>query len=225
MDEVYKQSNKQFDFGNDMTWRVFRIMAEFVEGFNFLSKFDRSVTIFGSARFDTNNPHWHEAEELARRLAESGFAVVTGGGPGIMEAANKGASNSPGESVGLNILLPSGQRINQYVQESNAFYYFFTRKVMMAYSAQAYVFFPGGFGTLDEFFEIVMLIQIKKITEHIPVICIGTDYWQSLFDWLSSVVFEKHQAIDEADLKIWTLTNSIDEAFEIVKNSKPRERL
>lgn len=226
MDEVpYKQSNKQFHSTSDMTWRIFRIMAEFVEGFNFLSKFDKTVTIFGSARFEPNNEHYKQAERLAERLARAGFAVITGGGPGIMEAANKGAAKIDTKSIGLNILLPSGQRINQYVQESNAFYYFFTRKVMMAYSAQAYVFFPGGFGTLDEFFEIIMLLQTKKIAEHIPVICVGKEYWRSLFGWIQQVVYEQNKAIDELDMKIWQLVDSINEAYEIVVNSKPREML
>lgn len=225
MDEVYKQSNRQFHSQSDMTWRIFRIMAEFVEGFNFLSKFDKTVTIFGSARSGADSEHYQPAVELGERLAKAGFAVITGGGPGIMEAVNRGASAVQGKSVGLNILLPSGQRINPYVQESNAFYYFFTRKVMMAYSAQAYVFFPGGFGTLDEFFEIVMLIQTKKITGYIPVICIGKDYWQPLFDWIRKTVFEKHQAISEEDFRIWQLVDTIDEAHQIVVNSKPREML
>jgi uncharacterized protein (TIGR00730 family) len=220
----YKQSNKQLQT-NDMTWRIFRIMAEFVEGFNFLSKLEKTVSIFGSARFAPDNPHYNQATELSERLAQAGFVVITGGGPGIMEAANKGASTVIGRSAGLNILLPSGQRINQYVQEASAFHYFFTRKVMMAYSAQAYVFFPGGFGTLDEFFEIVTLIQTKKITEHIPVVCIGRDYWQGLFDYIWQVVCERHKAIDVHDMDIWKLTDDMNEVYEMVVNSKPREIL
>ncbi|MBU1759176.1 LOG family protein, partial [Patescibacteria group bacterium] len=141
---------------SDITWRIFRIMSEFVEGFQFLSQFSQEVTIFGSARTKKSDPWYKESEKMGRLLVEGGYTVITGGGPGVMEAANKGANEvDPKRSVGINIELPHGQRSNDYIVSSHAFHYFFTRKVMLAASAQSYVFFPGGFGTMDEFSEMI----------------------------------------------------------------------
>lgn len=205
-----------FDYEHNPSWRIFRIMAEFVDGFNFITKFDRSVTIFGSARFDEQNEHYRQAQTLARMLARAGYAIVTGGGPGIMEGANKGAVEGKGESVGLNIQLPFEQRINPYVKKGIAFNYFFTRKVMLAYSAEAYVFFPGGYGTLDEAFELITLRQTHKIHPRIPIIFIGRDYWGELCRWMRENLFEKHQTITEDELKLWELVDTPEEAFEII---------
>lgn len=205
----------------EITWRIFRIMAEFVEGFQFLADTSREVTIFGSARFSATN-HWYkEAEKLGRLLAKDKFTVITGGGPGIMEASNKGAFNAGGESIGLNIQLPTEQRTNKYVKKGRAFHYFFTRKVMMAASAQAYVFFPGGFGTLDEFFEMVMLIQTGK-AQKVPIVCVGREFWLPLFDWVKKTVCEKYSAVGHSDAKLFHLVDTAEEAFALIKDSKER---
>lgn len=206
---------------SEITWRIFRIMAEFVEGFQFLSETNREVTIFGSARTRENDRWYKEAEKLGRLLAKGKFVVITGGGPGVMEAGNKGAFEAGGESIGLNIQLPMEQRTNPYVKTGRAFHYFFTRKVMMAASAQAYVFFPGGFGTLDEFFEMVVLIQTKK-AQKVPVVCVGHEYWDPLVEWINKVVLDKFGAIDVRDTKLFKVVDTAEEAYSLIKNSKER---
>lgn len=212
-------SSEPFDYEHNPSWRIFRIMAEFVDGFHFISKFPKSVTFFGSARFDEKNPHYRAAQKLARMLARAGFTIVTGGGPGIMEAANKGAAEGKGKSVGLNIQLPFEQRINPFVEKSMAFNYFFTRKVMLAFSAQAYVFFPGGYGTLDETFELITLRQTHKIHPKIPIILVGKDYWGPLCKWLKENAVFKHKTIDEKELKLWQLVETPQEAFAIISKT------
>lgn len=197
-------------------------MAEFIEGFQFLADFKKTVTFFGSARFPEDNPHYKKARKLANLLGKAGFTIITGGGPGIMEAANRGAYEAKNHSVGLNIQLPYEQRINKYVKKGIGFHYFFTRKVILSYSAQAYVYFPGGFGTLDEFFEIITLIQTKKIVPKIPVICVGKEYWDPILKWIDKDVYGKFKAIDKEDEKIYTVVDSPEEAFKIIKASKKR---
>jgi uncharacterized protein (TIGR00730 family) len=221
---------RKHDFRESFQWRVFRIMAEFVEGFQFLADYKKMVSIFGSARFKENDPWYREAQRLGAMLTKEGFSIVTGGGPGIMEAANRGAIEGDGEqcslglcSVGLNIELIEEQRRNPYIQKGPGFHYFFTRKVMLSYAAQAYVFFPGGLGTLDEFFEIVTLIQTKKISKKIPVVLIGRDFWSPLLEWIDKTLYGEYNTVDEEDKKLYTLVDSIGQAFEIVKHSKPRE--
>ncbi len=206
---------------SDITWRIFRIMAEFVEGFQFLSTLSKEVTVFGSARLPATNKWYQEAVELGRLLGEAGFAVVTGGGPGIMEAANKGAHQAGGRSVGLNIQLPNEQRVNDYVTSSRAFHYFFTRKVILAASAQAYVYFPGGFGTQDELFEILTLLQTGK-SDHVPVVLVGVEYWGGLVDWIKGTMLDTFDTISAEDLKLFHLVDSGAEAYEIVKDSTER---
>ncbi|MFH1253166.1 MAG: TIGR00730 family Rossman fold protein [Candidatus Uhrbacteria bacterium] len=206
---------------SDITWRIFRIMAEFVEGFQFLSETSREVTIFGSARLAPEDRWYKEAVKLGRLLAKNKFMVITGGGPGIMEAANKGAVEGGGESIGLNIQLPSEQRTNPYVKKGRAFHYFFTRKVMMAASAQAYVFFPGGFGTLDEFAEMMVLIQTGK-AQKVPMVCVGHDFWDPFFVWIEKTVFKQFEAISSSDLKLYKVVDTAEEAFALIKNSKER---
>ncbi len=198
-------------------WRIFKIMSEFVYGFEFLSQFDKSVTFFGTARCELNDSVYQEATKLAKMIASEGIAIVTGGGPGIMEAANKGAVEGGGESIGINIQLPKEQRINEYVRKSAAFSYFFTRKVILSFSSEAYIFFPGGFGTLDEFFEIITLIQTGKI-DSVPVVLVGVEYWSPLLDFIEKVVYEKSKAIDKNDMDIYSLVDSAEEAFAILKD-------
>lgn len=211
------------DFRSSMQWRIFRIMAEFVEGFEFIADYKKSVTIFGSTQDSKATHKWYEeARRLGGMLAKEGFAVVTGGGPGIMEAGNRGAAEAGGESVGINIQLPKEQRVNPYVNHGKGFHYFFTRKLMLTYAAQVYVYFPGGFGTLDEFFEIVTLIQTKKIATHIPVILVGREFWGPFDEWIRTVVYEQDRAIDAADREIYTIVDTPEEAMEIIRNSKPR---
>lgn len=206
---------------SDMTWRIFRMMAEFVEGFQFLSTLRREVSVFGSARISPKNPWYLEAERLGSMLAHKGFTVVTGGGPGIMEAANKGAFEAGGVSVGLNIQLPHEQRMNRYVTRSASFHYFFTRKVMFAASAQAYVYFPGGFGTFDELFEILTLIQTKK-SEKLPIVLVGREYWTPLVSFLEETMYGRYDAIDRADLRLFSLVDSAEEAMVILNKSSER---
>lgn len=214
---------KSDDFRSSFHWRIFRILSEFVSGFQFLADFRRTVTIFGSAQMNEDN-HWYgEARRLASLLSGIGFGIITGGGPGIMEAANRGAMESNGDSIGLNIELPSEQRVNPFVQKSVGFHYFFVRKVMLSYSAQAYVFFPGGFGTLDEFFELITLVQTKKIFAEIPIILVGKEFWNPLVGWIKTDVREKFKFIDEEDMRIYSIVDSAEEAFGIIKNSPERK--
>lgn len=213
------------DFRESINWRIFRIMAEFIEGFEFLADIKKSVTIFGSTRDQsTIAQQWYgEARKLGAMLATEGFAVVTGGGPGIMQAGNQGAAEAGGISVGINIQLAREQRINPYVNRPKGFHYFFTRKLVMTYAAQAYVYFPGGYGTLDEFFEIITLIQTRKIATHIPVILIGHEFWDPLQTWMKSVLLEQHGAIDAEDLALFTIVDSAEEAMGIIRESPPRD--
>jgi len=202
------------------TWRIFKIMTEFVSGFEFLRKYKgQSISIFGTARCKTDSKIYKEARKLAYKLAKSKFAVITGGGPGVMEAANRGAYEAGGRSVGINIQLPTEQRINRYVKESKAFEHFFVRKVMLSFASIVYVFFPGGYGTLDEFFEMLTLIQTEKI-EPIPVVLVGKDFWEPLMDWIQTTVYKKNKAIAKEDLAIVKVVDDADEAYSYIKGLK-----
>lgn len=195
--------------------RILRIMREFRAGFKLLRKYDKAVSIFGSARNNFDESLYEEATQLARMLSEYGFTIITGGGPGFMEAANRGAYEANGTSVGLNIVLPKEQYENPYLTESVSFRYFFTRKVMLAFASQFYIFFPGGFGTLDEFFEILTLVQTKKI-DPVPIILIGRDYWEPLLSYIRTVIYEKNKAIHQEDLELYHLVDNADEAFDLI---------
>lgn len=213
--------SQPFDFKNDVTWRIFRIMSEFTEGIEFISTIKRPVTFFGSTRIKESSRYYQEARRLAKRLGTAGFTIVTGGGPGIMEAANRGAFEAKAASVGLNIQLPNEQRTNKYVKRSMAFDYFFSRKSIMTMSAQAYVFFPGGYGTLDELFSILTLISTKKI-ESRPVILYGRDYWRKFNYFINVNLLKRHQTISDTDAVLYSLVDDVDEAEKIVKRSKKR---
>ncbi len=199
----------------DESWRIFRIMAEFVEAVEELSRVGHAVSIFGSARVTPGDEYYEKTVELARLLAEEGFGVITGGGPGIMEAANKGASEGGGKSVGMNIRLPFEQKPNPYANISIDYNYFFIRKVMFVKYAMAYVILPGGFGTMDELFEALTLIQTKRI-KGFPVILMGREYWEGLLQWLKETML-KEGKISEEDLDI---VRVIDEPDKIVRHIK-----
>ncbi len=195
-------------------WRVLRIQGEFVEGFNALAGLGPAVTVFGSARTRPGEPQYEQAVALAQRLGEAGFAIITGGGPGIMEAANKGANQAQALSVGLNIELPFEQHLNPYVDLDIDFRYFFVRKTMLVKYSLAFVILPGGFGTLDELFEALTLIQTGKI-QNFPVVMVGRDYWQGLVDWLRHTMLSEGK-ISEEDLDLLYITDSIEEATQVI---------
>lgn len=200
------------------SWRVFRVMAEFVDGIERLTPLEPAVTIFGSARTKPGEKYYTQAEELGRMLAEEDFSVITGGGPGIMEAANKGAFEAGGQTVGLNIVLPFEQKLNPYTTIHINFRYFFVRKVMFVKYAMSYVIFPGGFGTMDELFEALTLIQTDKI-KPFPVILIGSEYWAGLLEWINDTMLAEDMILPE-DRSIYTLVDTPKDAVEIIKNSK-----
>ena len=198
---------------NTDSWRIFRIMAEFVEGFEVMASVGTAVSVFGSARTKPDDPYYQQAEETSRLLAKAGLAVITGGGPGIMEAGNKGAYEAGGTSVGLNITLPQEQEGNRYQTISLDFHYFYARKVMFVKYASAFVCFPGGYGTLDEFFEVLTLVQTLKV-EPFPIVLYGTPYWQGLVDWIKAQLGPKF--IDAEDTDIFRLTDDPKEAVRLV---------
>lgn len=196
--------------------RMSRIWNEFIKGFRFLKKYEKTVTFFGSSRVKSKNKYYQEAFNLASQLSAEGYTVVTGGGGGIMEAANKGAYMAGEESLGININLPQGEKRNKYVKNSVSFRYFFIRKVMLTFASQAYIFFPGGFGTLDEFFEIITLIQTKKVKK-IPVILVHKSYWQPLLEWIERKLYKKERNISKNDIKIYYLVDNTAQALELLK--------
>ncbi|HVT90456.1 MAG TPA: TIGR00730 family Rossman fold protein [Tepidisphaeraceae bacterium] len=198
---------------NDV-WRIFRIMSEFVEGFEEMASIGPAVSIFGSARTKPDDPFYKAAEETARLLAHNKFAIITGGGPGIMEAGNKGAFEAKGKSIGLNITLPQEQEANRYQTLSLDFHYFYARKVMFVKYASAFVCFPGGYGTLDEFFETITLIQTLKV-EAFPIILYGSDYWSGLAEWISQQLRPRY--IDSEDVDIFRIVDSPQEVVRLIK--------
>jgi uncharacterized protein (TIGR00730 family) len=203
------------DHVDNESWRVFRIMAEFVEGFESMAEVGKAVSVFGSARTSPSDPFYKAAEKTGRLLSKAGFAVITGGGPGIMEAANKGAFEAKGTSIGLNISLPQEQEANRYLTIGLDFHYFYARKVMFVKYAAAFICFPGGYGTLDEFFETLTLIQTLKI-EPFPIILYGSEYWGGLADWMRKTLFPHF--IDDEDSDIFRVVDTPAEAVRLVKS-------
>jgi uncharacterized protein (TIGR00730 family) len=203
-------------------WRVFRIMAEFVEGFETMNKVGRAVSIFGSARTKPADPYYRMAQELASELVKRKFAIITGGGPGIMEAANRGAVQANGISVGLNIHLPAEQKPNPYQNVSLEFHYFFARKMMFVKYAGALVCFPGGFGTLDEFFEALTLIQTQK-TPRFPVVCFGSEYWSGVRDWIEEKLLKQYNTVDCEDLLLFEITDDLQAAADFIQKNAGKQ--
>jgi len=206
---------KEDDFTKEDTWRIFRIMSEFVDGFEVLSKVGKAVSIFGSARTVRDGKFYKLAEEVAYHIAKAGYAVITGSGPGTMEAANKGTQRAGGQSIGLNIQLPCEQKPNKYVDTVLGFRYFFVRKVMFVKYAKAFVILPGGYGTLDEFFEAITLIQTSRIPRF-PVILFNSVYWKPLLEWLKKTVYA-HGNIYKEDLEIFILVDQPKEVAQAIK--------
>lgn len=222
----FQKAPQNFDQGNSHDlWSVFKIMGEFVDGYDKLFRIGPCVSIFGSSRSKPGDPHYERAMKTAELISKNGFGVITGGGPGIMEAANKGAMNAGGKSVGLGIELPHEQGINEYVhpQYEINFKYFFVRKVMFVKYAQGFIVFPGGFGTLDELFETLTLIQTFKI-ERIPIVLVGTEYWEGVLDWIKKKLCDG-EYISESDMDLYFLTDDHEEAVKYVcdfyKQKKP----
>lgn len=215
--EAFEQKNwneiKTYD-----SWQIFKIMAEFVDGFEKLGRIGPCVTVFGSARVKPNSKYYKLAEEVAYLLTKKGFGIISGGGPGIMEAANKGAHFSGGRSVGLNIALPFEQTSNPFIDADKllTFDYFFVRKVMFMKYSQGYIVMPGGFGTLDELFEAITLIQTHKMVRF-PIVMVVKSYWEGLFRWLSSTLMEEHH-INPDDLKIFKLVDTAEEAVQVIED-------
>jgi uncharacterized protein (TIGR00730 family) len=213
---VYSRAmnNQPVTFVKEDPWRIFRIMAEFVDSFETLSRIGPAVTVFGSARMKSTHPAYRSAVQLGKELAKHHLPVITGGGPGIMEAANKGAALAKGKSVGLNIELPHEQKGNPYANLPLHFHYFFSRKVCFVKYSIAFVFMPGGFGTLDEFFEVLTLVQTRRIPEF-PLILFGKSYWSGLIKWMD-VQLEANQLISPGDQDLYRLTDDVDEAVQII---------
>ncbi len=207
----------------EASWHVQKILAEFVKGYDFLEKFDRSVTFFGSARNNFPPEVYAEAEQLAGFCAKMGFAVFTGGGPGIMEAANKGAKEAGGVSIGININLPQQdshlvERRNPYIDQAESFDFFFARKVILSFASQVYIFFPGGFGTMDELFEMLTLVQTKK-TSPVPIILVGKEFWGPLVTWIKETMLEYGGAISAQDLDLFHVVADAEEAMTVITDT------
>src|SRR5216684_6227277 len=221
-DEQLLESPRLDEFTHTDTWRVFRIMGEFVTGFDELATLTRGISIFGSARTRADDPDYAAAQETAALLARAGFAVITGGGPGIMEAANRGAFEAGGMSVGCNIELPHEQKGNNYTTLAIKFKYFFVRKMMFVKYSDAFIIFPGGFGTLDELFEALTLIQTKKI-HNFPVVLYGSQYWKGMLEWLRGPMLGEAKIVED-DLKRLHVTDSPSEIVEIISRFQSAQK-
>lgn len=208
------------------SWQIFKIMAEFVDGFEKLARIGPCITIFGSARTKPTHPYYQLAVKIAQKLSEAGFGIISGGGPGIMEAANKGASIAGGKSVGLNIELPFEQHYNEYIDADSRLYfdYFFVRKVMFTKYAQGFIMMPGGWGTMDEFFEVATLIQTHKITQT-PLVCVGKAYWEGLFGWMRNTMMEQEHNINPQDLELIKIFDTCDEVVNFIQEYYTENKL
>lgn len=213
------------ELDDDLRNRIHKIRRELIRGLNFVSQHKHSVTFFGSARLPKEDPHYRRAAEIAQAIAEEGIDIITGGGPGIMEAANLGASKAEGDdvgrSLGLNITLPEEQILNPYVEKNESFHYFFARKLALTFSAEAYLFFPGGFGTLDELFEILTLVQTEKIIK-VPVIMVGEEFWRPLNKWIQESLLDEFKTISPNDMDLYFISDEVNEIVDIVKNAPLR---
>ena len=219
-DQRLLDSRGPTDWVHTDPWRVLRIQSEFVEGFGALAELGPAIGVFGSARTHKDDPYYAKGEELGRRIAEAGFAVITGGGPGVMEAANKGACEAGGISVGLGIELPFESGLNEYVDRGLNFRYFFARKTMFVKYAQGFIVLPGGFGTFDELFEALTLVQTQKVTSF-PIVLMGTAYWSGLVEWIRSTVLADGK-VSETDLDMFRVTDDVDEAIALMVGSQTR---
>lgn len=208
------------------SWQLFKIMAEFVSGFEKLAQIGPCISIFGSARTDAEHDYYQLTVDIAKKLSEAGFGIISGGGPGIMEAANKGASLSGGKSVGLNIELPFEQHNNDFIDDDARLFfdYFFVRKVMFTKYSQGFVLMPGGWGTMDEFFEVATLVQTGKVKQS-PVVCVGKEYWQGLFDWMKEVMLDKEQNISPEDLDLIKIYDSCEEVVDYIQDFYLKNKL
>lgn len=235
MTNTKKEQDQRFEFEiHNMTRaeihqaihrRLDRIYNEFMGAFEFIKKYPKSVTFFGSARAKEDNHYYQKARNLSARIVkELGYSVLSGGGGGIMEASNRGAFEAGGKSVGLNIKLPNEQTPNKYTTKTLEVSYFFVRKVALSFAAEAYIFFPGGYGTLDEFFEIITLIQTQKIPR-VPMILFGNEYWGTLNEFIEKVIYEKYSAIDKTDIDLYHITENEDEIIEMIKKVPVRVSL
>lgn len=207
----------------DINQRLEKIETEFRKGFDFIKTHSKSVTFFGSARLKEDDPYYKKAESIAKKVADLGYAVLTGGGPGVMEAANKGALEAYGQSLGLTIELPHEQNVNPFVTDYCNFYYFFIRKVCLTFSAEAYIYFPGGFGTLDEFFEIATLVQTKKI-EKVPIILVGNDFWKPLDSYIKKELLSKYKTVGKSDTKLYQILEDEKKIINIIKRAPVRQQ-
>ena len=221
-DQRLLDSRDSTDWLHTDPWRVLRIQSEFVEGFGTLAELGPAISVFGSARTSAEDPSYAAAEAIGTKLVEAGFAVITGGGPGVMEAANKGACEAGGISVGLGIELPFEAGLNRYVDRGLNFRYFFARKTMFVKYAQGFIVLPGGFGTFDELFEALTLVQTQKVTSF-PIVLVGTAYWSGLVDWLRSTVLADGK-VSESDLDMIRLTDDVDEAVKLMIDAQSRRR-
>jgi uncharacterized protein (TIGR00730 family) len=221
--EDIKKGCVEISGGDEGNTRICRINEELHQGISDMELYENSVTFYGSARFNEGDTYYDKARALASRISkELGFTIITGGGPGIMEAGNRGAFEAGGKSVGLSITLPMEQADNGYTTDIIPFNYFFTRKLTLRFSSNVFVYFPGGFGTLDEFFEVITLIQTKKLAP-LPVILYGTDFWEPVKELMQKHLLEKFHTIDAIDLELFTITDSEDEILDIIKSSKSRK--